>query len=177
MRYYEPNIGIAAVKVLEALGFEVERLKGRKCCGRPAFSQGNLDEAKRVGARNLALLRATDAETPILFLEPSCYSMFAEDYRELSLADAPVIAPRSFLFEKFVADLLDREPDALLFRETAGNVAIHAHCHAKALIKPLSWRAWRSACRDEQLSCWRRAVAEWQGPSERWIRNTNYRCK
>src|SRR5207302_4466533 len=32
-RYHEPNIGIAAVKVLEALGFEVQLLKGRKCCG------------------------------------------------------------------------------------------------------------------------------------------------
>ncbi|HEX8280389.1 MAG TPA: FAD-linked oxidase C-terminal domain-containing protein, partial [Chthoniobacterales bacterium] len=42
VRYHEPHIGIAAVKVLEALGFEVALPKGRRCCGRPAFSQGNL---------------------------------------------------------------------------------------------------------------------------------------
>src|SRR4029077_15115680 len=45
VRYHEPHIGIAAVKVLEALGFEVSLLKNRKCCGRPAFSQGNLGAA------------------------------------------------------------------------------------------------------------------------------------
>lgn len=136
VRYYEPNIGIAALQVMEALGFEVELLRGRKCCGRPAFSQGNLDEATRLGRHNLSLLRAGNSDAPVLFLEPSCYSMFAEDYRELKLTDAEALAPRAFLFEKFVADLLDREPDALRFRETAGKVAIHAHCHAKSLMKP-----------------------------------------
>ncbi|MGC2354140.1 MAG: FAD-linked oxidase C-terminal domain-containing protein, partial [Candidatus Udaeobacter sp.] len=40
VRYHEPHIGVAAVKVLEALGFEVALLKNRQCCGRPAFSQG-----------------------------------------------------------------------------------------------------------------------------------------
>src|SRR6266581_1450400 len=38
VRYHEPHIGIAAVKVLEAAGFEVTLPAGRKCCGRPAFS-------------------------------------------------------------------------------------------------------------------------------------------
>ena len=51
-----PKIGMAAVKVLEAAGFQVELPRGRKCCGRPAFSQGNLDEADRLGRHNLALL-------------------------------------------------------------------------------------------------------------------------
>src|SRR5438552_5818255 len=46
VRYHEPHIGIAAVKVLEALGFEVALAKKRRCCGRPAFSQGNLDAAR-----------------------------------------------------------------------------------------------------------------------------------
>ena len=49
VRYYEPKIGMAAVKVLEAAGFQVELARGRKCCGRPAFSQGNLDDARRLG--------------------------------------------------------------------------------------------------------------------------------
>ncbi|MGI8436240.1 MAG: FAD-binding and (Fe-S)-binding domain-containing protein [Chthoniobacterales bacterium] len=136
VRYHEPHIGIAAVAVLEALGFDVSLLQKRSCCGRPAFSQGNLDEAKRLGQQNLKLLAATDPDTPILFLEPSCYSMFVEDYRELKIENASAAARRSFLFEKFVADLLEREPDALRFREIAGKVAIHAHCHAKAIMKP-----------------------------------------
>ncbi len=134
VRYHEPHIGKAAVTVLEALGFRVVLPTRRKCCGRPAFSQGNLDLAAKFGAHNLEMLSATSA--PVLFLEPSCYSMFAEDYRELGLADAENVAKRCFLFEKFVDDLLEREPDALVFTPSTKPVVIHAHCHAKSLLKP-----------------------------------------
>src|SRR5882724_2705440 len=134
VRYHEPHIGKAAVKVLEALGFNVSLLKGRKCCGRPAFSQGNLDAAYEMGRHNLELLRGSGS-APILFLEPSCYSMFVEDYRELKLADTEPIAKRCHLFEQFIEDLLEREPNALAFKEASGHVAIHAHCHAKSLVK------------------------------------------
>ena len=136
VRYHEPHIGVAAVAVLEALGFEVELATDRKCCGRPAFSQGNLREAKRLGAHNLELLSRRSDEAPLIFLEPSCYSMFVEDYRELRLPEAESIATRSFLFEKFVDDLLQREPDAIRFGRREEPVAIHAHCHAKSLLNP-----------------------------------------
>jgi FAD/FMN-containing dehydrogenase/Fe-S oxidoreductase len=135
VRYHEPHIGIAAVKVLEALGFDVSLVKGRKCCGRPAFSQGNLDVAREMGRHNLDLIRASNSTAPILFLEPSCYSMFVEDYRELKLAETEPIAARCHLYEHFIADLLEREPDALQFNNRAETVAIHAHCHAKSLVK------------------------------------------
>jgi Fe-S oxidoreductase len=157
VRYHEPHIGIAAVKVLEALGFEVALVKKRQCCGRPAFSQGNLDAATRVGKHNVDLLNSAGSQqstinyqlssTPILFLEPSCWSMFVDDYRELKIDNAEQVAARCFLFEKFIDDLLDRDPDAWQFKDRstfAGglgrdgqiNVAIHPHCHAKSLMNP-----------------------------------------
>jgi Fe-S oxidoreductase len=136
VRYHEPEIGIAAVAVLEALGFEVVLPSKRKCCGRPAFSQGNLDEAARLGTHNLELLNRTADSAPILFLEPSCYSMFVEDYRELRLPNTETVATRCFLFEKFIDDLLEREPTALQFERRLAEVAIHAHCHAKSLLHP-----------------------------------------
>ncbi|HAK07229.1 MAG TPA: hypothetical protein DCO65_08210 [Spartobacteria bacterium] len=161
VRYHEPHIGKAAVKVLEALGFEVSLVKNRECCGRPAFSQGNLNAAAKLGRHNVDLLnrnsgvspvRATDDQarrlsydTPVLFLEPSCWSMFVDDYRELKINSAEQVAQRCFLFEKFIDDLLDREPDALQFNDRSAfadglrrdkqvNVAIHPHCHAKSLM-------------------------------------------
>jgi Fe-S oxidoreductase len=136
VRYHEPEIGIAAVKVLEALQFEVVLANKRKCCGRPAFSQGNLKEAERLGTRNLNLLERLGDSAPILFLEPSCYSMFVEDYRELKLPNTETLAARCYLFEKFVDDLLEREPEALQFDHHSDQVAIHAHCHAKSLLHP-----------------------------------------
>ena len=164
VRYHEPHIGVAAVKVLKALGFEVELIKNRKCCGRPAFSQGNLDTAAEAGQHNVDLLMSSQplsnaspmpvrlaprtstsqqSAPPIIFLEPSCWSMFAEDYRELKIDNAEKIAERCFLFEKFIDDLLAREPDALRFedRQPQNNrgglsVAIHPHCHAKSILNP-----------------------------------------
>ena len=137
VRYHEPHIGIAAVKVLEALGFEVTLAQDRQCCGRPAFSQGNLDLAAKLGQYNVALLSSLHySTTPIIFLEPSCWSMFVEDYRELKIENVEKIAARCFLFEKFVDDLLSREPDALPVQDRQVRVAIHAHCHAKTLLNP-----------------------------------------
>jgi FAD/FMN-containing dehydrogenase/Fe-S oxidoreductase len=156
VRYHEPHIGIAATRVLEALGFQVSLVANRKCCGRPAFSQGNLDFAARLGQHNISQLASkasparTTSQLPILFLEPSCWSMFVEDYRELKLDGAEKIAARCFLFEKFVDDFLAGNPgaisnltglngqvravDATHNREIT--VAIHAHCHAKSIVNP-----------------------------------------
>lgn len=133
VRYHEPHIGMAAVKVLEAAGFEVVLPKLRKCCGRPAFSQGNLDEAARLGRHNLALLNSDNSNTPIIFLEPSCYSMFAQDYHELKLPNAKRVAARCFLFEQFIENTLDLEPNALIFNDKPARMMIHVHCHAKSL--------------------------------------------
>jgi Fe-S oxidoreductase len=142
--------------VLEALGFEVALVKNRRCCGRPAFSQGNLDAATKLAKHNLSQLlgRRSLSEggnspasaglrlgkqlsaAPILFLEPSCWSMFVEDYRELEVDDAENIAARCFLFEKFVDDFLAQEPNALGFKQWPANVVIHPHCHAKSILDP-----------------------------------------
>jgi FAD/FMN-containing dehydrogenase/Fe-S oxidoreductase len=154
VRYHEPHIGIAAVKVLEALGFEVALLENRRCCGRPAFSVGNLDAAAKLGKHNISELSTLNSvkergshgalrsqpSTPILFLEPSCWSMFVEDYRELKIENAEDVAKRCFLFEKFIDDLLAQEPDALQFDNRPATIAIHPHCHAKSIMDPIFMR-------------------------------------
>jgi len=137
VRYHEPHIGFAAVKVLEALGFEVALAKNRRCCGRPAFSQGNLDLTEKLGKHNVDCLSSLQhSNTPILFLEPSCWSMFVEDYRELNINGAEDLAKRCFTFEKFVDDLLARQPNALQFNQRPATIAIHPHCHAKSIMNP-----------------------------------------
>src|SRR5881275_3170896 len=153
-RYHEPHIGIAAVTVLTALGFKVSLAKNRRCCGRPAFSQGNLDAAVKLARHNVSQLSTLNSQLsapPILFLEPSCWSMFVEDYPELRIESAEKIANRCFLFEKFVDDLLEQEPDALQFnrssafakglrRDKETKIAIHPHCHAKSIMNPAFMR-------------------------------------
>jgi Fe-S oxidoreductase len=108
VRYNEPNIGKAAVKVLEAAGFEVALEARRKCCGRPACSRGVLDEVRRLAEHNIAVFK--DGTEPIIFLEPSCYTMFIDEYRQLEDPGRRCSRQRCVLFEQFVYELLAREP-------------------------------------------------------------------
>ena len=64
--------------------------------------------------------------------------MFVDDYRELKIENAENIAARCFLFEKFVADLLAKEPEALRFKDESRSreILIHPHCHAKSILNP-----------------------------------------
>jgi Fe-S oxidoreductase len=62
--------------------------------------------------------------------------MFVEDYRELNINGAEDLAKRCFTFEKFVDDLLARQPNALQFNEHPATIAIHPHCHAKSIMNP-----------------------------------------
>lgn len=131
VRHNEPQIGKAAVAVLESAGYTVRLVEGHACCGRPAFSMGRLDLVRRFGQKNIDVLRGDDS--PVIFLEPSCYAMFREEYVELGLDGAKETAERAVLFESFIELLLQREPEALPLRPLERGLAIHAHCHAKAL--------------------------------------------
>ena len=131
VRYHEPSVGRAAVVVLEAAGLEVVLVAYRVCCGRPAASRGMLDDLRRSAEHNLALLRGT--KEPIVFLEPSCWSVFVDEYRQLGIEGADEVANRCLLFEDLVADCLKDGPLAAAMAGPVGEVAVHGHCHAKAL--------------------------------------------
>jgi len=134
-RYHEARVGRAALRVLEAAGFEVQLLMDRKCCGRPAASRGLLAELRRLGEHNLSLL--IGREEPIVFLEPSCYSVFVDEYRQLGLHGADEVARRCVLVEDFLlnhGELLDEMP----WSRKELTVAVHDHCHTKALAESAS---------------------------------------
>jgi len=131
VRYHEPGVGRAAVEVLEAVGFEVAIAEDRVCCGRPAASRGLLDKVRRAAERNLRVLAGTSE--PIVFLEPSCWSMFKDEYLDLEITGAREVAERCVLFEDLLAEILEDDPLALPIARPVGEVAVHGHCHAKAL--------------------------------------------
>jgi Fe-S oxidoreductase len=130
-RYHEPGIGMAATRVLEAFGYAVELTEDRRCCGRPAASRGMLDVVRRNAEHNVRRLAATTPK-PVIFLEPSCWSMFVDEYRQLSIDGADELARRCVLFEDFMEKALsESEGELPLFGP--GRVAVHGHCHTKAL--------------------------------------------
>ena len=134
--YYHPEVGRAAVHVLEALGYNVIVVPRTVCCGRPAISKGLLPTARDWARRNVeVLLPYAERGTPIVGTEPSCILTFREEYIDL-LRDEPsrTVAARTFLLDELLALLATEGEDvSAIFRDDLPReVLLHAHCHQKA---------------------------------------------
>jgi FAD/FMN-containing dehydrogenase/Fe-S oxidoreductase len=136
LTYNEPEIGQAAVAVLEAAGFAVQIIAKRRCCGRPMISKGLLAEARANAAHNVNLLVGyAEQGVPIVGLEPSCIATFRDEYPDLLRSDAArTVARHSYFIEEFLARLIDEGAWDVRFREEAATVLVHGHCYQKALI-------------------------------------------
>jgi FAD/FMN-containing dehydrogenase/Fe-S oxidoreductase len=131
--YNNPEVGIAAVRVLEAAGFQVE-LAGLECCGRPAISKGLLPLARTLAAANVRkLVEFARQNVPIVGCEPSCLVTLLDEYREFRLgSDAELVASVSVTVDAFVANSAF-VPD-LPLSARPGRVLVHGHCQQKAVI-------------------------------------------
>jgi Fe-S oxidoreductase len=133
--YNYPQIGIAAVRVLEAAGFQVQ-LAQRVCCGRPMLSQGLVEDARRQAARNVDLLYPlAEQGLPILICEPSCAAAFHEEYRDLLPGDprVAVLARHVFLIDDWLAQQFNAGL-TLPLHALPQPVLFHGHCHQKATV-------------------------------------------
>ncbi len=137
LTYNQPEIGQAAVRVLEAAGFEVKLIEGRRCCGRPMISKGLLREARENAAYNVARLYPFAASgIPIVGLEPSCLATFRDEYPDLLRSDeARQVARHSFFIEEFLTRLAGQGELSLAFTvpEQPRHVLVHGHCYQKSL--------------------------------------------
>jgi FAD/FMN-containing dehydrogenase/Fe-S oxidoreductase len=143
--YADPDIGVAAVDVLEATGIGV-RLAPHGCCGRPLISQGLLEEARRCATHNANRLAAhAQRGDAIVFLEPSCLSAVREDAPALLRGEARVkaqrVADQCVLFEEYVEHECQHERATLSLRPGPSTVLLHAHCHQRAMGLAASARA------------------------------------
>jgi FAD/FMN-containing dehydrogenase/Fe-S oxidoreductase len=131
--HYDPEIGLAAMRVLGAAGVRLA-LAPNHCCGRPQISKGLLAEARTMAQVNTdALYEAAAAGRPLVFCEPSCLSAVREDAPALltgrSRGRAEVVAKASVLFEELAATLAPR----LRLRPGPGSVLLHGHCHQRSM--------------------------------------------
>jgi Fe-S oxidoreductase len=132
--FQEPQIGQAAVRVLEQAGYTVE-LAGI-CCGRAMLSKGFLTEARQLAQAGLRRLEAyADAGIPILGLEPSCILTLADEWPEL-VPDraARRVAAVVDLVDSWLARQVSENRISLPIPHFTGTILIHPHCHQKALI-------------------------------------------
>ena len=133
--YNNPEIGQAAVKVLEAAGFEVLIEPQRKCCGRPLLSKGFIDEARAHAAHNVALLAPYARRgIPIVGCEPSCVTMFLDDYRDLLPGEeTELVASHTSLITDFLSGLARQGQLELDLHGPARKLLVHNHCHERAI--------------------------------------------
>ena len=135
MNYNYPEIGIAAVELLEAAGYEVELVNGG-CCGRPMISKGMLDQARELARSNMAgLYDYARQGIPIVGCEPSCLLTLRDEYPEFVPEEqARVVAENSFLIDEFLAKAKSDDRLDLTFKDVEKRVLFHGHCHQKAMV-------------------------------------------
>jgi len=135
---FDVPVGIAAVELLEGLGYEVI-IPRHVESGRSALSKGFLRKARDAARRNVTMLgEVITAERPLLGIEPSALLAFRDEYPDLLRGEeqerARKLAGDCLLFDEWFA----RELDAGRINEEsfAGQkrvVHLHGHCHQKAL--------------------------------------------
>lgn len=139
--YNEPDVGLAAKRLLEAFGYRVV-LPRTGCCARPMISNGLLEDAVSTIDATMAQLRPwieDEGIEAVLFLEPSCLSAVTDDWLQLKtstpLETKRGLASRSMMVEAFLSERWQDHPRVPGFQtdRLPERVVFHGHCHQKAL--------------------------------------------
>jgi Fe-S oxidoreductase/FAD/FMN-containing dehydrogenase len=128
--HFRPRTAIAAQRVLEAAGCEVELPREHICCGRPYYDYGMLDAAKAALGKAMQVLGPRlEAGARVVVLEPGCLSVFRDELKQLFPSDAMAgkLASQAVSLAEF---LKGRNPAR---KAPERRLLVHGHCHQKAL--------------------------------------------
>ncbi len=131
--HFSPDVGKAAVSVLEDAGYSVRIPRAGVCCGLTWISTGQLDGARRQLRRSLdALGQALAHGTPIVGLEPSCTAVFRSDVTELLPDDprAEQVAGLTKTLAELLTDRVGWQPPDL----SGVHAVAQPHCHQHAVM-------------------------------------------
>jgi Fe-S oxidoreductase len=131
--HFTPEVGQAAVRVLEAAGYAPEITGNPVCCGLTWISTGQLDGARRQLRRSLqALEPAVRSGTPIVGLEPSCTAVLRGEIAELLSADPRAHQVRAAT--RTLAELLAGTEGWAPPDLTGVHAVAQPHCHHHAVM-------------------------------------------
>ena len=150
--HLSPEVGQAAVRVLEAAGLGVlpvlpamRRLRKPVCCGLTYVSTGQLDGAREVMRRTLDEMSKLPGmgDVPIVVLEPSCAAALRTDLPELLPNDprATRLASSILTFAEALEQLAPDWTPPPINRPTVGQT----HCHQHAVLGDAPDRRLREA--------------------------------
>ncbi len=129
-----PTAGVAAVQVLEKIGYAVRMPKSQTCCGMPNLDGGDIAAAKAKAEQNVAALYPYAKQgRPIVVPGPTCSYVLKKDYPELlGTEDARVVSANTYDLMEFLFMLFKNDELSLDFERELGEVGYHAPCHLRA---------------------------------------------
>lgn len=131
--YNDPEVGSAAVQVLEHNGVEVVRPEAQECCGMPFLDGGDLDAAAQKIRRNVAVFAPlVEQGYDIVIPSPSCSLMVREEFPQLVPGEPTARLAQSahdldeYLYRIAREGRLKRD-----FTRRFGRVQYHVPCHIR----------------------------------------------
>ncbi len=137
--YNDVPVGIAAIKLLTKLGFEVI-IPRHEESGRTYLSKGLLRKAKKLAFKNIELLSGLISDkTPLIGLEPSTILSFRDEYLNFTIGtslekQAQYLSENSWMIDEFLSRMFEEGSiNDSLFTNDEKSIKLHGHCHQKSI--------------------------------------------
>lgn len=132
---FRPEVGRAAIRVLEDAGFQVALSPPDLCCAVTWLTTGQLDGARRILRSTIdGLDAALGSDALLVGLEPSCTAVLKDDARAL-LGEQDAAALRVASRTRTLAEVLaSRRPDWTPPRLQGVKAVVQPHCHQHAVL-------------------------------------------
>jgi Fe-S oxidoreductase len=131
--YFRPETAIAATRLLEGLGFQVDLPSAPLCCGRSLYDWGWVDQAKALWRDTLrSMAEDIRSGVPVIGLEPACTSAFRDELPNLFPGDpqAKALSQQTRFLTEFLKDrgLSPAPPN------TSAPLLVQFHCHHHSVL-------------------------------------------
>ncbi|MVA99605.1 (Fe-S)-binding protein [Nitratireductor sp. CAU 1489] len=125
---FRPQVGFAAVKLIEEAGCDVDVPMAQTCCGQPAYNSGDNADAREIAQNTI---RAFEGFDYVVAPSGSCAGMLKKHYPRL-FADDPDWRERAEAFSARVHELVSFLTDTMGMAAVAANhpatVTYHDSC-------------------------------------------------
>jgi len=139
VQHNEPEVGKDALFVLRQNGVDVRVVRGLRCCGMPAWEQGDLESLRAWARQDLDLLLPfVERGAKVLVVNPTCSMMMRREWPHLlegaDRARAERLAPAVMDVSEFLWSIREEPRFNTAFKSAppGGKVAYHAPCHLRA---------------------------------------------
>ncbi len=139
VQHNEPEVGKDALFVLKQNGVDVRVVRGLRCCGMPAWEQGDLESLRAQAHTDLDLLMPfVERGAKVLVINPTCSMMMRREWPHLlegaDRARAERLAPAVMDVSEYLWSIREEPRFNTAFKSAppGGKVAYHAPCHLRA---------------------------------------------